>query len=223
MSAEAGHETSGAALTDADSERVDTILAFWFRERGLSAPQIDRRMDVWFGEDPEFDHEIERQFAGDVEAASEGRLDHWADTPRGRLALIILLDQFRRNIHRGTSEAFSLDKKALKLCVEGAMEKKDSGLSPIEKVFFYMPLQHSESRKVQAKSVALYTRLAEAVTPTYRETFETIAQFAELHADIVEAFGRFPHRNALLGRENTAEEAEYLASDSAPDFGQSSS
>lgn len=221
MSAEAGREAGATEITDADSERIEAILSFWFRERGLSAPQIDRRMDVWFGEDPVFDHEIERQFAGDVEAASNGRLDHWADTPRGRLALIILLDQFRRNIYRGTKEAFALDKQALKICVEGAMEKKDSGLSPIEKVFFYMPLQHSESRKVQAKSVALYTRLAEAVTPTYRETFETIAQFAELHADIVEAFGRFPHRNALLGRENTEEEAEYLASDSAPDFGQS--
>jgi uncharacterized protein (DUF924 family) len=122
-------------------------------------------------------------------------------------------------MYRGTAKAFLLDKVALKLCVEGAMEKKDDGLSPIEKVFWYMPLQHSESRKVQAKSVALFRRLAEAVTPTYRETFETIAQFAELHADIVEAFGRFPHRNALLGRENTPEEAEYLAGDTV-DFGQ---
>ena len=189
MSVEAERESSEEPVTDADSERIETILSFWFQERGPSAPQIDRRMDVWFGEDAVFDHEIERQFADNVEAASQGRLDHWAAVPRGRLALIILLDQFRRNIYRGTKKAFELDKKALKLCVEGAMDKKDSGLSPIEKVFFYMPLQHSESRKVQAKSVALYTRLAEAVTPTYRETFETIAQFAELHADIVETFG----------------------------------
>jgi len=223
MSVEAEREATDATVTDADKERIETILSFWFQERGPSAPQIDRRMDIWFGEDAVFDHEIERRFADDVEAASQGRLDHWAAVPRGRLALIILLDQFRRNIYRGTKEAFALDKKALKLCVEGAMDKKDSGLSPIEKVFFYMPLQHSESQKVQAKSVALYTRLAEAVTPTYRETFETIAQFAELHADIVETFGRFPHRNALLGRENTPDEAEYLAGDSAPDFGQGGS
>ena len=98
------------------------------------------------------------------------------------------------------------------------MEKMDRSLSPIEKVFFYMPLQHSESRKVQSKSVALFSRLAEAVTPTYRETFETIAHFADLHADIIEAFGRFPHRNGFLGRENTPEEAEYLAGDTV-DFG----
>ena len=100
------------------------------------------------------------------------------------------------------------------------MQKKAQDLTPIEKVFFYMPLQHAESRKVQAKSVALYKRLAESVSPTYRETFETVLQFAELHKDIIDQFGRFPHRNDLLGRENTPEEDEYLSGDS-PDFGQS--
>ena len=186
-------ENTEATITDEDQIRIDAVLAFWFREEQLSAPQIDRRMDLWFSEDPVFDHEIEREFAPDVDAASAGQLDHWARTPRGRLALILLLDQFRRNIYRGTAKAFEFDKKALKLCVEGAMEKMDKGLSPIEKVFFYMPLQHSESRKVQSKSVALFSRLAEA-------------------------FGRFPHRNALLGRENTPEESEYLAGDTI-DFG----
>ena len=219
MSVKLLSESVDATITDEDQIRIEAVLAFWFREQVLSAPQIDHRMDIWFGEDPVFDHEIEREFKNDVEAASDGRLMHWANTPRGRLALILLLDQFRRNIYRGTAAAFSHDKMALKLCVEGAMDKKDNGLSPIEKVFFYMPLQHCESKKVQAKSVALYSRLAGAVTPTYRETFETIAQFAELHADIVETFGRFPHRNALLGRENTPDEAEYLAGDAA-DFGQ---
>ena len=100
------------------------------------------------------------------------------------------------------------------------MEKTDQGLEPIQRAFFYMPLQHAESAKVQAKSCALYNKLAEVVSPTYRETFSTIAQFAELHRDIIDQFGRFPHRNQLLGRENTAEENEYLAGDS-PDFGQS--
>ena len=99
------------------------------------------------------------------------------------------------------------------------MEKKDQGLTPIQRVFFYMPLQHTESRKVQARAVELFTQLAEAVSPTYRETFETIAQFAELHRDIIEQFGRFPHRNQLLKRKNTPEEDEYLSTDS-PDFSQ---
>ena len=213
-------ESLDATITDEDQVRIAAILSFWFREQELSAPQIDRRMDIWFGGDPVFDHEVEKEFSDDVDAACSGSLDHWATEPLGRLALIILIDQFRRNIFRNSSEAFSKDKLALKLCVEGAMEKKDKGLTPIQRVFFYMPLQHAESRKVQAKSVELYTRLAEAVSPTYRETFLTVAQFAELHKDIVDQFGRFPHRNALLNRENTAEETEYLAAD-VPDFGQS--
>lgn len=212
-------ESMEATITDEDQLRINDVLSFWFKEQELSAPQIDRRMDIWFGEDPVFDHEIEKEFADDVDAASEGKLNHWAADPEGRLALIIMIDQFRRNIFRGSADAFSKDKLALKLCVEGAMEKTDQSLTPIQRVFFYMPLQHAESPKVQEKSLALYNRLAEAVSPTLRETFLTVAQFAELHKDIIDRYGRFPHRNALLGRENTAEEAEYLASDS-PDFGQ---
>ena len=219
MSVKLLSETRGGTITDEDERRIDEILSFWFREQELAAPQIDRRMDTWFGADPVFDQEIEREFADDVDMACKGQLNHWADEPRGRLALIILIDQFRRNMYRNTEKAFSMDKLALKLCVEGAMERKDKGLTPIQKVFFYMPLQHAESARVQAKSVELFTRLAELVSPTYQETFLTIAQFAELHRDIIEQFGRFPHRNKLLGRENTPEEDEYLAGDS-PDFGQ---
>ena len=212
-------ESMSATITDDDQLRIDAVLTFWFREQQLSAPQIDRRMDTWFGRDEIFDMEIRKEFADDVERASSGELDHWANKPRGRLALILLLDQFRRNVYRGTAKAYSRDKTALKLCVEGAIDKKDKGLSPIERVFFYMPLQHAESRKVQDRSVALFNKLAAAVSPTYRETFATIAQFAELHRDIVEQFGRFPHRNKVLGRENTPEEDAYLAGD-AHDFGQ---
>lgn len=219
MSVKLLSESKGAGITDEDQARIDAILSFWFKEQELSAPQIDRRMDIWFGEDAVFDHEIRQNFADDVDKASEGKLDHWGEEPRGRLALILLLDQFRRNIHRGSAKAYEKDKAALKLCVEGAMQRKDRGLTPIQRVFFYMPLQHAESRKVQAKAVELYSRLAEAVSPTFRETFLTIAQFAELHRDIIEQYGRFPHRNAVLGRDNTPEEDEYLAGD-APDFGQ---
>ena len=219
MSVKLLSESMGATITDEDLSRIETILSFWFKEQELSAPQIDRRMDIWFGEDPVFDREIEEEFAEDVARACEGKLDHWAAEPHGRLALIILIDQFRRNIYRNSAEAFSKDRLALKLCVEGAVEKKDKSLTPIQRVFFYMPLQHAESAKVQAKALEVYNRLAESVSPTYQETFLTVAQFAELHKDIIDRFGRFPHRNRLLGRENTSEENEYLASDS-PDFGQ---
>jgi uncharacterized protein (DUF924 family) len=212
-------ESMDATITDDDQIRIDKIITFWFRESALTAPKIDARMDIWFGESADFDAEIDAEFKDDVDKASEGKLNHWADEPAGRLALILLLDQFRRNIYRGTAQAFARDKAALKLCIEGAMEKKDQGLAPIQRVFFYMPLQHTESRRVQAKSVELFSKLADAVSTTYKETFETIAQFAELHADIIEQFGRFPHRNKLLKRDNTAEEDEYLSAD-GPDFGQ---
>jgi uncharacterized protein (DUF924 family) len=213
-------ESMDATITDDDQIRIDEILSFWFMEQELGAPQIDGRMDIWFGEDHIFDEEVVKEFADDVDKASAGELDHWAHEPRGRLALILLLDQFRRNIYRNSPEAFVRDRAALKLCVEGVIEKMDKRLAPIHRVFFYMPLQHAESKKVQAKSREVYRRLAETVSPTYKETFETIAQFAELHADIVEQFGRFPHRNKLLNRKNSAEEEEYLAGDS-PSFGQS--
>lgn len=212
-------ESMGATITDLDQARIDEILSFWFREKMLTAPQIDARMDAWFGESTEYDDEIKSRFADEIEAASNGDLDHWGHKPHGRLALILLLDQFRRNIYRHTAAAIALDRSALKLCVEGAMEKKDRGLTPIQRVFFYMPLQHAESRKVQRKSVEIFNKITAVVSPTYKETFQTIAQFAELHADIVEQFGRFPHRNKLLGRKNTPEEDEYLSGDSL-DFGQ---
>lgn len=211
-----------ATITDEDLIRIDAILTFWFKEKELSAPQIDARLDVWFGDDPDFDAAIKREFADDVERASAGELKHWGRDPRGRLALILLLDQFRRNIYRGKPEAFEKDKSALKLTIQGATAKMDQELSPVEKLFFYMPLQHSESLKVQKKSCEIYRHLARTVSATYKETFETAAQFAELHADIIEKFGRFPHRNRMLGRENTPEEEEYLAGD-APSFGQGDS
>ncbi|NIL93881.1 MAG: DUF924 family protein [Woeseiaceae bacterium] len=214
-------EDAVSAITAEDQARIDAILSFWFKEQSLTAPQIDRRMDIWFGEDKVFDLELKKEFESDIEQATAGALDHWADDPRGRLALILLLDQFRRNIYRKTADAFAMDKLALKHCVEGARLKKDRGLTPIQQAFFYMPLQHAESLKVQDKAVEIFSRLVEAVSPTYRETFETMATFAELHRDIIAQFGRFPHRNELLGRENTPEEDEYLAGDS-PDFGQGS-
>lgn len=210
----------GSTFADEDQLHIEAVLSFWFRDSGASAPKIDRRMDTWFGSDPAFDAEIQESFGDDVDKATRGELDHWATTPRGRLALILLIDQFRRNLFRGTAEAFSADSKALKLCLEGAIQGQDQGLDAIQRAFFYMPLQHAESMKVQTKSVALFNQLAEAVSPTFRETFLTIAHFAELHHDIVAQFGRFPHRNAILGRENTPAENEFLSGDS-PDFGQS--
>ena len=121
-------------IMDADSCRIEAVLAFWFRGRALSASRIERRMGAWFGEDPGFDHEIEREFKGDVAAASAGQCIHWANVPRGRLALILLLDQFRRNIYRGTAAAFARDQAALALCMAGILDNQDQDLAPIEQI-----------------------------------------------------------------------------------------
>ncbi len=200
-------------------EAIRRILDFWFSAAELDAPQIDSRMERWFGSDPALDQQIRTEFGPLVERALAGELDGWATSAEGRLALILLLDQFCRNIHRGSAMAFAGDKRALKLCIEGSMGNEYRTLSPVQRVFFFMPLQHAESAGVQDKSVRIYNALAEGVSDTLRETFLTFAQFAELHRDIVARFGRFPHRNRVLGRSNTPEEDSYLAAD-APSFGQ---
>jgi uncharacterized protein (DUF924 family) len=195
------------------------VLDFWFSATELDAPQIDSRMERWFGGGPEIDRQIREEFGEQVRQALAGRLRTWEETAEGRLALIILLDQFCRNIYRGTSKAFAGDRRALKLCVEGSIRGDYKALSPIQRVFFFMPLQHSESLNVQDKSVRIFNALAEGASGTQRETFLTFAHFAELHRDIVARFGRFPHRNRHLGRRNTGDEEQFLATE-APSFGQ---
>lgn len=212
-------DTHAATITDDDQVRIDEILSFWFMEKEQSAPKIDARMDDWFGDNRDFDAEIASRFSNDVERAAAGELDHWARDAKGRLALILLLDQFRRNIFRNTPDAFTGDEAALRFCVDGARQKMDLTLPPVQRIFFYMPMQHAESPKVQKKSRQMYRRLADSVSETEQETFDTTAHFADLHADIIDQFGRFPHRNRILGRDNTPEEEEYLHGD-APTFGQ---
>jgi uncharacterized protein (DUF924 family) len=195
------------------------VLDFWFSATELDAPQIDSRMERWFGGGPDIDARIRDRFGENVRSALAGRLEHWAGTAEGRLALIILLDQFCRNVYRGTSKAFVGDRRALKLCDEGSIRGDYKALSAIQRVFFFMPLQHSESLNVQDKSVRIFNALAEGVSATQHETFLTFAHFAELHHDIVARFGRFPHRNRHLGRRNTAEEQQFLSTE-ASSFGQ---
>ena len=202
-----------------ENDEFQGVLDFWFSGGDRNTLTVDSRMDRWFSSDDDLDDRIESHFGDLVQRASEGKLDVWAAEPEGRLALIIVLDQFRRNIYRGKPEAFATDSKALKLCVEGTMAGVHKQLSAEQRIFFFMPLQHAESLKVQDKSVSIYNALAESVSGTLRETFATCAHFAELHRDIVAEFGRFPHRNAILGRENSDAESTYLSGE-APSFGQ---
>jgi uncharacterized protein (DUF924 family) len=206
-------------MEDQDIERV---LQFWFSSNQQDALKIDSRMNRWFGNDQILDRTIQDEFGELVNQASSGELMDWAETPRGRLALIILLDQFRRNIFRGTADAYKRDHMAVKICIEGTSKGDYKKLSPEQRIFFFMPLQHAESLKIQEKSVQIYAALAERVSDTLKETFLTTAQFAELHRDIIKQFGRFPHRNNVLGRQNSEEESTYLSGGRAPSFGQSS-
>jgi uncharacterized protein (DUF924 family) len=193
-----------ATLSPAD------IITFWFGSNADDAATAQAQAKLWWSKDPAVDAEIRARFAAPLQAAAFGRHDHWAATPQGRLALIILFDQFPRNMHRGSARAFSYDGLARRLALEGMAAGADRQLRPIERVFCYLPLEHSEDLSHQDRCVALYQALAADVAPELRSTFTGYVDFAERHRAIIRRFGRFPHRNAALGRVSTAEEIEFL-------------
>lgn len=198
------------------------IREFWFGKGPPARADVDERGPLWFGGSPrqrELDAEIRIRFGGLLERAARGDLDAWADSPRRRLSLILLLDQFPRNVHRGTARAFAYDEQALGLALSGMQSGADAALDPIERMFFYMPLQHAESLDVQEESVAAFRRLLTESPEELRPTLQNALDYAVAHRDLVRRFGRFPHRNAALGRTSTTEEESYLAGD-AQRFGQ---
>lgn len=195
-----------------DETEFDPVLTFWFADRALDALTLDSRMQAWFGSSPVFDAELSERFADRVSQALAGDLDHWAEEPRGRLALILLLGQFPRHLHPGSKLAFRGDSRALRMCQQGVADDSYRQLTPLQQLFFFMPLQRIESTKIQAMSVRIYAALAKRSSATLRDTFETVAQFAELRHDIVQQFGRFPHRDAVLGRAATEHEDALTAS-----------
>lgn len=201
------------------------LREFWFGRLPLSAQELESRMQFWFGGDsqsPELrqrDATIRVRFAPLLERAVGGELDSWADGPRRRLSLIVLLDQFPRNIYRGTSRAFAYDERALGLALSGMQSGADAALDHVERMFFYMPLQHAESPDVQDESSAAFRRLVREAPEELRATFTDALKYAELHRSLIQRFGRFPHRNRTLGRVSTAEETAYLKSGAA-NFGQ---
>ena len=198
---------------------AEDVLDFWFADAAGGPQALERRNRVWFRGGAAFDRECTERFTATLEAAARGELDHWMESPRRRLALIILLDQFSRNIYRGTAAAFQQDDQALAACRQGIEEGHDRHLAPFERSFFYMPLEHAEDREVQALSVRLAEALANESPAQWREHLQANAGYARQHRDIVEEFGRFPHRNSLLGRDSSPAEEVYLADD-APRFGQ---
>ncbi len=191
------------------------VRDFWFGKTPLSAEQLPRRMKLWFGDVAEdtqrqVDDALRLRFTPLVERALEGELAQWADGPRRRLSLILLLDQFPRNIYRGTAKAFAGDEQALQLALTGMQSVADAALNLVERIFFYLPLQHAEVLEVQEESVAAYRRLLGEAPVDMRGIFEGCVRFAEQHRDVIRRFGRFPHRNGVLGRGATAEETAWL-------------
>lgn len=177
---------------------ADDVLRFWFEEIEESC---------WFRRDPDFDRELERRFGDLLAQARDDQLDHWCASPRGRLALIVVLDQFSRNLLRESGDAFDADPKALKLCLDGIELREDLELTLQQRSFFYLPLRHAEDLAMQELGLAKTRELSAAGYGTDK--------YALNHLELIQRFGRFPHRNRVLGRGNTPEEEHYLADGSA--------
>ena len=186
------------------------VLDFWFGELDANGAPIENKSPLWWGRSEETDAEIIARFGATAEAAANGELDHWADTPSGAVALIITLDQFPRNMYRGQSQAFATDAKARTFTLAGIAAGNDQQMPFAHRVFFYIPLEHSEDRALQAQSVELYAHLMETAPPALKEQAANYLDYAKHHRAIVDRFGHFPHRNDFLGRESTAEEIEFL-------------
>ena len=185
------------------------ILYFWFGSDTTGViPQ--ERLRFWFGGDPQTDRLIRERFSGHLAAAVGGRLDFWGKEAGGRLALILLLDQFPRNIFRDTPRAYAYDDRALQVTLDGLEQGQDGDLSLVERAFMYMPLEHAEDRDMQERSVNLFEQLLKEALPEQEQVFETFADYARRHRDVIARFGRFPHRNKVLGRTSTPEETAFL-------------
>lgn len=196
-------------------EGANDILDFWFGSGPWTKERLAERTRFWFGGDgPEAqaarDAEIREKLEPLLERASRGEFDGWATSPRRRLALILLFDQVPRNAYRGTPAAFAFDREALALASEGLQRAADAALDPIERVFFYLPLEHAESLEAQDAAVAAFDRLVREAPPDLREYCAYTANYAVKHRDVIVEFGRFPHRNAVLGRESTPAERAWL-------------
>lgn len=199
--------------TQAIDERAALVLAFWLGDApaATEAAGLKRWVARWFSRDEALDDRIRGDFAGLAEAALRGDLDGWAATPRERLALVILLDQFPRNLYRDSPRAFAGDAKARWLADDAIRLGQDQALAPVERTFFYLPFEHAEDLAAQEQAVALFDALRTDAPPGLSGAFSSFHDYALRHRDVIARFGRFPHRNAVLGRESTDAEREYLA------------
>lgn len=193
-------EGQGREMT---SDIIRSILSFWFEEG--TAPGLCEFRPVWFESTPEFDRQIDERFRSTFERAAVGGLDHLAGCAPGSLALVIALDQFPRNLFRSGPRAFATDEKAKSVAIAAIDKGYDQAMTLLQRIFLYLPIQHSEILQDQVLSIQLFDSLGEA------KVFHFIQGAARRHMEIIERFGRFPHRNAALNRESTEEEEQFLA------------
>ena len=186
-------------------ERVDAILNFWFGDRQDRSSEYGQMRKVWFKKDPVFDEIIRTRFQTDYERAAAEQLTNWRQTPKSALALILLLDQFPRNLFRGDPRSFATDAQALTAAQGAIAQKFDQQLLPVERLFLYLPFEHSENLDHQNQSVNWVNQLVDQYPG-----MESSLEYAVRHQDIIARFGRFPHRNPILGRAMTTEEVEFL-------------
>lgn len=191
-------------------DRIHELLKFWFGDAGYADLPASNRTNLWFGESEKVRTQLVQFFGKEFNDAKMGLLDGWSRTPRGRLALIILLDQFPRYIHKGSSDAFTYDAKAQTVCLEGLGEKMDHSLTLIERIFFYMPLVHAEKLDLQEHSIKLYQNLASLSLAETTQVYQLFLAYAYAHFRVIQEFGRFPQRNIALGRASTNEELAFL-------------
>ncbi len=187
------------------------LLSWWFGE-GATAVEISKEKNrLWFGYTPEQDAEARERFGGLVDKALAGELAGWAESPQGWLALVLLLDQLPRMIYRGTPQAFAGDEHALQLVRDGMAHGGDVLLAPIQRVFIYLPLEHSENLSVQDQAVQQFESLLSIADIHEQKVFADFLDFAERHRQVIARFGRFPHRNEVLGRVSSEAELAFLA------------
>jgi len=186
------------------------LLDWWFGGGATAKAIAEEKSGLWFGYRPEQDAQARERFGAQVEQALDGGLDAWAESPDGWLALVLLLDQLPRMIHRATPRAFAGDARALQLVREGMAQGGDMLLSPIQRVFIYLVLEHAEHLGMQDQAVVQFERLLGIAPDEERELFRGFLDFAERHRQVIARFGRFPHRNEALGRPSTDAEQAFL-------------
>jgi uncharacterized protein (DUF924 family) len=188
----------------------EDVLWFWLGDVDGDGLADDALTQRWWRKDADFDHEIAAKFEPTWQAIMAGDREAWLDDPHSRLAYIIVLDQFSRNMFRGTPRAFEGDGKALGVAADGVKVGLDRALHGHERVFFYMPFMHSEELAMQERGIELFRALRDQSDGRVREAVAGNVDYARRHRDVVVRWGRFPHRNAVLGRESSPEEVEFL-------------